>query len=129
MNRSTFLRLSAWGAAGLSIPFIQSCTSKPFNKALAQPFFLSHIFDAKAMKETGEAYLQQTPAENSTGKLVDALTVNAPITETTTAQVVNTYFDNAGREDFSSGKTVVVSGWILAITEARQCALFSLSQS
>ncbi len=129
MNRSTFLRLTAWGAAGLSIPFIQSCTSKPFNKALAQPFFLSHIFDAKTMMETGQAYLQQTPAENSTAKLVDVLTTNAPVTETTTAQAVNTFFDNAAKDDFGTGKTVVVSGWILAITEARQCALFSLSQS
>jgi hypothetical protein len=31
------------------------------------------------------------------------------------------------RDDFAAGRTVVVSGWVLSETEARQCALFSLS--
>ena len=30
------------------------------------------------------------------------------------------------RADFEHGRTVVVDGWILSVTEARQCALFSL---
>ena len=30
------------------------------------------------------------------------------------------------RADFANGRTVVVDGWVLAATEARQCALFSL---
>jgi hypothetical protein len=30
------------------------------------------------------------------------------------------------RDDFAHGRTVVIEGWVLAVTEARQCALFSL---
>jgi hypothetical protein len=30
------------------------------------------------------------------------------------------------RGDFAHGRTVIVDGWILSVTEARQCALFSL---
>jgi len=30
------------------------------------------------------------------------------------------------RRDFETGRTVLVNGWVLAATEARQCALFSL---
>jgi hypothetical protein len=30
------------------------------------------------------------------------------------------------RADFEEGRTVVVNGWILSVTEARQCAIFSL---
>jgi hypothetical protein len=30
------------------------------------------------------------------------------------------------RSDFAEGRTVVVHGWVLSVTEARQCALFSL---
>ncbi|HVH66421.1 MAG TPA: hypothetical protein VM716_00990 [Gemmatimonadales bacterium] len=30
------------------------------------------------------------------------------------------------REDFVAGRTVLVHGWVLSVTEARQCALFSL---
>ena len=29
--------------------------------------------------------------------------------------------------DFEAGRTVLVSGWVLSQTEARQCALYSLS--
>jgi hypothetical protein len=31
------------------------------------------------------------------------------------------------RDDFAAGRTVVVNGWVLSETEARQCALYSLS--
>ena len=30
------------------------------------------------------------------------------------------------RRDFAEGRTVVVNGWVLSVTEARQCALASL---
>jgi len=30
------------------------------------------------------------------------------------------------RADFAAGRVVVVRGWILSVTEARECALFSL---
>jgi hypothetical protein len=30
------------------------------------------------------------------------------------------------RDDFARGRTIVVRGWVLSVTEARQCALFSL---
>ena len=29
------------------------------------------------------------------------------------------------QQDFEAGRTVVVNGWVLSQTEARQCALFS----
>jgi hypothetical protein len=33
------------------------------------------------------------------------------------------------RDDFASGRTVVVDGWVLSAIEARQCALFSLASA
>ncbi len=30
------------------------------------------------------------------------------------------------RDDFAAGRTVRLQGWVLSVTEARQCALFSL---
>jgi hypothetical protein len=35
--------------------------------------------------------------------------------------------DDTVHEDFAAGRTVVVDGWVLSVTEARQCALFSLA--
>ena len=31
------------------------------------------------------------------------------------------------RNDFAAGRIVLVDGWVLSATEARQCALFSLA--
>jgi len=129
MKRSTFLRLSALGTAGIAIPFLPGCTSKSYNKALGQPLFLSHILDAKTLQETGKAYLQQRPDENNTGKLSSLLTEGSSITENTDAVTAQSYFNSHTREDFQTGNTVVVNGWILSVTEARQSAFYSLSQS
>jgi hypothetical protein len=35
--------------------------------------------------------------------------------------------DDQIRDDFTAGRTVVVDGWVLSVTEARQAALFSLA--
>ena len=32
------------------------------------------------------------------------------------------------KNDFEIGNTVMIDGWILSVTEARQCALFSIIQ-
>jgi hypothetical protein len=37
--------------------------------------------------------------------------------------------ENKIKEEFSAYKTIIVSGWIISPTEARQCALFSLTQN
>ena len=36
------------------------------------------------------------------------------------------WIDDQVRDDFAAGRTVLVGGWVLSVTEARQCALFSL---
>lgn len=33
------------------------------------------------------------------------------------------------RDDFAAGRTVIVNGWVLSATEARQCALYSLASA
>jgi len=33
------------------------------------------------------------------------------------------------KQDFGNGKIAVVDGWILSVTEARQCALYSLEEN
>jgi hypothetical protein len=30
------------------------------------------------------------------------------------------------QRDFAEGRTVLLDGWVLSVTEARQCALYSL---
>jgi hypothetical protein len=70
--------------------------------------------------------LALVPGENSSAKLTSLLTNGSPVTATTAPDAVQTYFDTKTKDDFEQGHTVVVNGWILSQTEARQCALFSL---
>lgn len=39
---------------------------------------------------------------------------------------INSALEQAVREDFAKGRTVTLSGWVLSVTEARQCALYSI---
>ncbi|HWB28636.1 MAG TPA: hypothetical protein VG738_24350 [Chitinophagaceae bacterium] len=128
MERRRFIKLSALSAGAFTIPFIVSCNNKAFNPAMAQPLFLSGIFDAKTMKTTGEAYAKQYPAEDSRNKLIDLLSENSGISQATDAATVHSYYAKKTTADFEALKTVIVNGWVLAVTEARQCALFSLTQ-
>jgi hypothetical protein len=36
--------------------------------------------------------------------------------------------DDAVREDYVAGKVLTINGWVLSLTEARQCALYSLNK-
>jgi hypothetical protein len=129
MKRRKFIQISAYSTAAITVPLLNGCTEKPINAALVQPQFLSHIFDAKTMLETGQIYLKERPDENNKTKLADILTSNSSVRPTSGASSVRSYFDKKIHDDFASGKTVIVNGWILSLTEARQCALFSLIRS
>jgi hypothetical protein len=63
--------------------------------------------------------------------LIEVLAENIDhrIDESTDSNLVNSVLEKKVRQDFQENKTVVVDGWILSVTEARQCALFSLSQN
>ena len=127
MRRATFIKLSVFSAAAMTLPSLEGCTERAFNKAIEQPPFLSHLFDVKTIRAAGLSYLEQTPAENKKNKLVDMLIDNDSFTASTEPAVVRSYFEKKIQLDFAGGKTVIADGWVLSVTEARQCALFVLT--
>ena len=129
MKRSIFIKLSTFSAVAVNVPWLNACNEKPINAAIAQPQFLSHIFDAKTMLATGQDYLKQTPDENSKNKLADLLVNDSSVTSSSDIKTIYSYFDNRVKQDFANGKIAVVDGWILSVTEARQCALYSLEEN
>ena len=126
MKRKDFIQLSAFAAAAISLPLLHSCSPSVNNRAISQPVFLSRLFDESTIKETGKAYLQKAPAENDDDKLVRLLADNSSIATSADEKTIHEYLDKKVKQDFETGNTVLVKGWVLAITEARQCALFSL---
>jgi|SRR5689334_2242038 len=97
MDRREFLCLSL-GAVVLTVPAREDATA---------PSDLLSMLGPERVRDIGEQYRRLVPEENDWTRL------SAPIP----ARV---------RYDFETGRTVLVNGWVLSVTEARQCALFSL---
>jgi hypothetical protein len=129
MKRRDFIRLSAYSTALLGVPFISGCHYKPDNASILQPPFLVHIMDKKSLLDTGQQYLKLVPDENSSAKLEKILIDPASINMAADAETTHAYFSKKTVNDFATKQTVVVDGWLLSATEARQCALFALSES
>jgi hypothetical protein len=123
MERRAFVRLSAYTALALTLPFAESCKSKPDDAPWSQPLFFSHIVDVKTIDEAGKAYRKMIADEDDKSKLTVLLTAQNTITS---KDAIQASLDNRVKQDFKTGKTVTVSGWVLSVTEARQCALFSI---
>lgn len=133
MKRRTFVLLSLYSGAAISIPSLGCGTeSTVASKPWMQPQLLSHICNAKTLQEIGAAYRKQFADESKQKQLINLLltdSTNSVIPVTSEEGIINSMLEQKIQKDFESGKTVIVKGWILSETEARQCALFSLTQN
>jgi len=102
MDRRRFLHLSAFGVTASAV----SLGSGP---GRATPQELLDLLGPETVRGLGRRYREMVPAAD----LLSAAHWRGSITQ-------------RGRDDFARGRTVVVQGWVLSLTEARQCALFSL---
>lgn len=84
----------------------------PRAKTLETPDFLAHVCDAATIRQLGDAYRAKTPAESSQEKLIELLTPGV------SAKKI--------QADYANGNIVTLKGWVISLTEARQCALYSL---
>ena len=118
MKRRNFILLTGAGAVAALAP---SCRSRRDDPILARPLFLSAICDAATLRQIGTDYRVAVPNESKRSGLSDLLTENLP----DDASLLN-QLNGKVRQDFAAFRTVTVDGWVLAVTEARQCAMFSL---
>ena len=119
VDRRRFLQLSALGvAASLTAT---GCAEKR-DRPLDQPALID-VLGPQRVRELGARYRAQTPNENS----ADAL--RAKLSAAAGSGLFHKSVDNAIAKDFENDRTVVLDGWVLAVTEARQAALFSLSRA
>jgi len=131
MKRRTFVRLTTAASIALYLPGLEcKPKSSSFTRILSQPSALEHICDAQTIRQIGEAYQKQVPNENSQSELTRLLVTDISrnqISESSDTASVASYLDKRVHDDFKQNKTVIVNGWVLSLTEARQCALFSLT--
>lgn len=125
MKRRNFILLSATGLAAIAVPslVLQSCAIE-YDKSLALSQQLAYIWDKETMITVGKEYQKKYPKENSEQKLAKLLLKDISNEEgilmTTEQKII---------ADYKADNTVLLDGWILSVTEGRQCALFSITQS
>jgi hypothetical protein len=136
MKRRTFVLLTVTGAVSMTVPFT-GCGrgNAALIAALARPDVLSRICDVAAIGQIGAAYRAQTPSEARRDQLTELLLANLglPMADKGKKQTVGIdetrlpkLLEEKIRDDYAGGRIVIIKGWVLSITEARQSALYSL---
>ena len=125
LQRRQFLALVVTGAAGPA--WLPATAATPAvgipERMLASPDLLGLLGSQRVVRDVGEGYRRLVPAENDLHALTRAIVGPAG---TIVPGNVATWIAAQVRQDFAQGRTVTVRGWVLAVTEARQCALYSL---
>jgi hypothetical protein len=130
MKRRNFIALTALGAAAVSIPNINCMGSaNEYEKKLALPQSLSRITDENEIIAIGKAYGNIHKEEYTLKALEEQLQKNKAgnISATTPVKELDVFLEKNVNDDLDQGNTIVINGWVLSVTEARQCALFSLT--
>ena len=133
MKRRSFiitLLLSLFGLSTFSL--IQWIRNSSEDNELAQPKFLSLLCDRSTIHMLGRAYLKLKPNETRVDVLLNDLLpkeshrVFLKKLDMTKAE---SQIEKRIKHDFDTDNIVVVQGWVLSVTEARQCAFFSMINS
>lgn len=131
MKRRTFIYAGVAVAAGITLSDLLLLNNEPKWKKqpFLYPFILSHILDEGSLRVIGNSYRVKRPDENSKIKLLNALTSGMQNTQTSTNDILHQAMgiEKNVELNFKSNKLIVIKGWVISETEARQCALLSLS--
>jgi hypothetical protein len=128
MKRRTFIATTTIAAIGLPVAYyIKKRISK--GNPVTTTALLSHFCDERELKEIGAAYRTLVPAENEKQKLTDLIltTTDGKKLNASDWSHIEDLVSQKVHEDFLNHKVIIVKGWVISTTEARQCALFSLT--
>lgn len=124
MDRRRFLSLGAATSLSVAVPVAWGWSSASIEpETLAKPSLLSVLKDPAHIRELGRRYRTARPDENGRDKLIEVLQRDL---DPDAPPFVSDRLEARVRSDFAEGRTIQLDGWVLSVTEARQCALFSL---
>ena len=130
MKRRTFIIATVAIAAALAMPAISYHRKHTLPlDPLIRPHVLAHFCDGETINEIGVHYRAQVPEENKEKKLVELLLTNdkGKKIEPDNSKAISELLEQKIQREFKDGRIVIEDGWVLSETEARQCALFSMS--
>ena len=131
MKRREFIGIAAVSTAAVVVPALARGDTS-VAATLAYPRLLQLLHDEQIVRDLGRRYREIVPAEDSADTLVDAImageSAEFSIQHAATPSLCARVHEQVQR-DFASSRTVTIDGWVLSVTEARQCALNSLLPS
>lgn len=128
MKRRKFIAATSIVLVGLPVAYYL----KKHNSGgdpVSTPGFLYNIFDEQTIRLIGINYRNLMPAENEKKKLATLVLAddNNKKLVATKDSSLKELLEKKVQNDFLNNKTIILQGWEISITEARQCAIFSLS--
>lgn len=130
MKRKTFI-ISA-SAAAVGLPTAYYFLRNKWNQypVISIPEMLSSFCGEDVLYEIGTGYLSRFTTEADKKKLKEILLAgnNGVSIKESDDNVVADMLRKKVQSDFEQEKIIIIKGWILSVTEARQCALFSLNR-
>jgi hypothetical protein len=123
LDRRRFLQLAALGVVAPAT--LLACgRGSDRTAAIDHPELLS-MLGPDRVREIGAHYRAATPSESTADALRSAISNGHRLR----IPLFGGSLDDQIHDDFADGRTVLVDGWVLSVTEARQCALNSLTRA
>ncbi|HCW05740.1 MAG TPA: hypothetical protein DGG95_00035 [Cytophagales bacterium] len=123
MNRRGFVLLGAGTVAAVAFPSYYFFRRIEYDPSLSIPKSLAMIWEKEEIKSIGKKYIIKSD-EDSERSLVKSI-----MSGHDGEQSYDKFIEQKVKQDFQSGNTITVDGWVLSVTEARQCALHSIGKS
>jgi hypothetical protein len=132
MRRKTFIwTLLAIAAGSVGSIFIYKLRRQKLqSKPLAYPSYLASFMDESDIRKIGISYRLMNRSENNPKTLMELLSkelYEKNRTENNSTSVIE-ILEKITTKNFENNHITIANGWVLSITEARQCALFSFTQ-
>ena len=131
MKRKTFIiTATATAAVAVGVPVAyKKFFGKKHYSPLIMPEMLGKFCDEQTIRHIGKSYMKKFPAENTREKLTDLLLTDdtGKKTKSSDTDAISNLMSTKAQNDFAAYRLFDLEGWIVSVTEARQCALFSFT--
>ncbi len=129
MKRKDFVIYTILVSASLPVAYYLKKHKWGAKKSIDYPEFLGSIFDDERINAFGIEYRKQVPSEDNKSTLTNLILTNTKGKKTNSSDKyeIQDLVSSKNVEDFKNGNVVIIGGWIISKTEARQCALFSIT--
>jgi hypothetical protein len=131
VKRRKFIWISGVGIAVATLPWLTSCQSSQWTPILSMPSVLGQFCSETELMAIGNSYIERVPQESKISAIEKQLLKSEagnPF-KPSSEKSLQDFISKMNDRDFSTDQTIILNGWVLSQTEARQCALLFLTHT